>query len=64
MIGSQKNHPITNECRGLVLETGTWKIVAKTFNRFFNLGELANTPDKFNWNNFRCESKEMVAYVF
>jgi tRNA splicing ligase len=58
MIGSQKNHPITNECRGLVLETGTWKIIAKSFNRFFNLGELANTPDKFNWNNFRCESKE------
>lgn len=30
---------ITNECRALILEKGTWNIVASAFNRFFNFNE-------------------------
>jgi len=36
---SPKDHPLVRECRGLVLEVGSWKIVARSFYRFFNFGE-------------------------
>ena len=38
MINSPVNE-ITNECRGLILEKGTWRVVAKAFDRFFNFNE-------------------------
>lgn len=38
-LDSPKTHPIVRECRGLVLEMETWKVVARAFERFFNLGE-------------------------
>jgi len=38
-IDSPKRHPIVMECRGLVLEIGTWRIIARSFNRFFNWSE-------------------------
>lgn len=37
-IYSPKNE-ITNECRGLILEKGTFNVVSRSFDRFFNLGE-------------------------
>lgn len=39
-IESPKANEIVVECRGLVLEEGTWEIVARSFRRFFNFGEL------------------------
>lgn len=30
---------IVKECRGLILEKGTWKVVCHPFHKFFNLGE-------------------------
>ncbi len=38
-IESRKTDPIAQECRSLVLELGTWDIVSRSFNRFFNYGE-------------------------
>jgi len=57
-IDSPKLHPIVRECRGIVLEDGTWNLVAKGFNRFFNVGEDAEDFAKFDWSNFACTSKE------
>lgn len=57
-IDSPKLHPIVRECRGIVLEDGSWNLVAKGFNRFFNVGEDAEDFSKFNWKNFSCISKE------
>jgi hypothetical protein len=57
-IDSPKLHPIVRECRGIVLEDGTWNLVAKAFNRFFNVGEDAEDFAKFDWTNFACTSKE------
>jgi len=57
-IDSPKLHPIVRECRGIVLEDGTWNLVAKAFNRFFNVGEDAEDFAKFNWSDFSCASKE------
>ena len=38
-IESPKFHPICDECRALILEKGTWKVLARSFTRFFNVGE-------------------------
>jgi len=42
-------NPIHNECRGLILEKGTWNIVSFPFRRFFNLGEGYATKN-MNWD--------------
>ncbi len=42
-IDSPKNHPITNECRSLVVsfdELDGWYVVSRSFDRFFNYGEI------------------------
>ena len=57
-IDSPKAHPVVRECRGLVLEDKTWKIVAKPFNRFFNVGELAEEFAEFDWNDCSITAKE------
>lgn len=57
-IDSPKLHPIVREARGVVLELGTWNLVAKAFNRFFNVGENQEEFATFNWSNFSCNSKE------
>ena len=49
-IDSPKTDPIVRECRGLVLEKGTWDLVAKAFDRFFNLTEIPEEDEKFVWD--------------
>jgi RNA ligase len=56
-IDSPKNAPITRECRGLVLDTTDWSVVAKPFSRFYNYGENREEINKFNWNDFCVEEK-------
>lgn len=38
-IESPKTHPISIECRGLILDSKTYKVVSRSFDRFFNFGE-------------------------
>jgi hypothetical protein len=57
-IESQKMLPIVMECRGLVLEIDTWKVVAKAFNRFFNAGEALEITNKFVWEGSTALDKE------
>ena len=52
-----KFHPIVRECRGLVLENNTWKVVGNNFRRFYNFGECPEDEAKFDWNNCVCEEK-------
>ena len=54
-IDSPKYENIVRQCRGTVLEKGTWNIVAQPFLRFFNLGE--KETDFFDWSNFSCVEK-------
>ena len=49
-IESPKTHPIVRECRGLVLNTENWSLVARAFPRFFNWGEVADEMPLFNWD--------------
>lgn len=57
-LDSPKTHPIVREARGLVLEKDSWNVVAKAFNRFFNVGEFAEEYQTFNWSSYHATSKE------
>ena len=47
-IESPKNDPITNECRGLILEKEyPFNVVCRSFDRFYNYGENGIFPDNF-----------------
>jgi hypothetical protein len=44
----QKEHPIVRECRQLILENNTWKVIAKSFSRFYNYNETITNNEIFN----------------
>lgn len=46
-IHSPKTAQVVRECRGLVLERDTWRVVARSFYRFFNVGEVESEASKF-----------------
>lgn len=50
-IDSPKTDPIVIECRSLILETETLKVVSRSFDRFFNLGEALNVMPTIDWAN-------------
>lgn len=56
-IESPKNHPIADECRGLIIEQidSRWVVVSKSFNRFYNLGECDNIPE--SWDDYQFLEK-------
>lgn len=53
-----KTHPIVRECRALTLDTRDWSVVAKSMNRFFNWGEVAEEMPDFDFSDFIIQSKE------
>lgn len=57
-IESPKTNPVVRECRGLVLEKETWKLVARSFPRFFNWGEVEDELRVFNWDDCHIQAKE------
>jgi len=50
-IESPKMPQIVRECRGLVLETYSWDVVAQPFLRFFNHGEALELTKDFDFEN-------------
>ena len=63
-----KDHPIVRECRGLVLEVGSWDVVAKPFDRFYNAGEVPEAFARFRWDRATCQAKEdgslVIVYAY
>jgi hypothetical protein len=57
-IDSPKTHPVVRECRGLVLNSTTNEIVARSFPRFFNWGEVQDEMKLFDFSDFCVQSKE------
>lgn len=57
-IESPKTHPIVRECRALVLHSETFEIVARSFPRFYNWGEVQEEMTDFDFNDFSVQSKE------
>lgn len=57
-IESPKTHPVVRECRALVLNTQDHSLVARSFPRFFNWGEVCDEMQHFDFSDFACHSKE------
>lgn len=57
-IDSPRQHPIAKECRGLVLNKVTGELIARSFPRFFNLGEYADFDKEFNFEDCLVCTKE------
>lgn len=57
-IESPKTDPIVRECRGLTLCSSDWSIAAKSMNRFFNWGEVADEMSLFDFSDFCVQTKE------
>jgi len=55
-IESKKNHPVVDECRALILRKDTWEVMARSFDRFYNCGELKSNSD-FPISQARVEEK-------
>lgn len=55
-IDSDFHNPIVRECRGIVLEKDTWKVVCLPFFKFFNFGEVY--ADEIDWKSAKVTSKE------
>lgn len=48
--------PVVRECRGLILDQDdSWRVVARPFDRFFNLGEPH--ADRIDWSTARAQEK-------
>ncbi len=56
-LGSSRVEKIARECRNLILEKDTWKLVARSFFRFFNLHEFPEEHRQFNWDSFHVTAK-------
>lgn len=52
-----KKDPIARQCRSLVVDMD-YKLVARSFYRFFNWGEFPEEEANFDWSDFRVYSKE------
>ena len=48
-IESDMSYPEVQDCRGLILERDTWKIMSMSFRKFFNHGE--SHAAKIDWNS-------------
>lgn len=46
-LESPKMDPMVQECRGLILRNSDWSVMARSFNRFFNLGEAGTSEKTF-----------------
>jgi hypothetical protein len=57
-LDSPKTHPIVRECRGLVLHATTHDLVARSFPRFFNWGEMTEEMKRFDFSDFTAHTKE------
>lgn len=56
-ISSPRSHPVTRECRGLVLHTEDKSVVARSFPRFFNVGEMVEEMELFDFSDFIVQEK-------
>lgn len=57
-INSPKLHPIVREARALVLHAETHELIARSFSRFFNWGEVPGEMDAFDFSDFSVQTKE------
>lgn len=54
-VSSDFNLDLVKECRGVILEKDTWKIVCRPFDKFFNYGE--SYAANINWDTAEVSEK-------
>jgi hypothetical protein len=55
-IESPMDHPVVQECRGIILdEASNWEVVARPYDKFFNLGEANAAP--IDWSTAQVLEK-------
>jgi len=54
-IRSDFSYTAVRQCRGIILEKGTNKVICRAFDKFFNFGETHAA--KIDWNSARVEEK-------
>ena len=63
-VQSPREELLVSECRGLVLEMNSWRIVARGMNRFFNqFSMIPSNSLGFNYEKFSLEVKEDGTYI-
>lgn len=55
-IASPKMNNIVRDCRSLTLDNA-YNLISRAFPRFFNLHEVPEINDQFNWGDFSCCEK-------
>jgi T4 RnlA family RNA ligase len=66
-INSPKHHPLTKECRGLILDArNNYSVVSRSFDRFFNYGECPETNHRKIINSLLMEKIDgsLIAVYF
>lgn len=63
-IESPKTNPVVRECRGLVLRSDNYGLVAKSFNRFFNWGEVQEEMALFDFSDFQVQEKVDGCFLY
>ena len=61
-IESPKTNTIVRECRALTLETTNFDVVARSFSRFFNWGEVQDEMKYFDFTNFMKKLFKMLIF--
>jgi hypothetical protein len=56
-IDTPKNDPSGWDCRGVIYNHETKKVVCRPMSRFFNLGEQPVQQERFNWNSYTAMEK-------
>lgn len=57
-IDSPRFHPLVDECRGIVIDMETKKVICWPYRRFYNYGECERDEKAFDWNSAVVQSKE------
>ena len=55
LFNTDFHEPLVSECRGIILEEGTWRVVCRGFDKFWNYGE--ELAAKIDWNTTRIQTK-------
>lgn len=56
-INTPKHSAPSWQCRGVIYDIDSKKVVCRPVDRFFNLGESPAQQDRFNWDNFTAFEK-------
>ncbi len=61
-INSPKTHPVIRETRSIILDVD-FNLVARSFSRFYNWGEVLEDATLFDWSNFIAQEKVDGSFI-